>query len=358
MHILELYSDYLLVQHHFATATGLAQLLKDELSHDQVTRFLHKNNFSSKELWTFVKPTLKKYQHPEGVLIIDDSIIEKPHTDENQIVAWHFDHAKARNVKGINILSAFAQYEQINLPIAYELVTKPLLTQEQKRNKERRKSNVTKNELFRRLVKQAKANGVEFKYVLADSWYCSKENMEEINSINKQFIMGIHSNRLVASSKEDKAKGKYVALTSLPLSENEGSLVWLKGVSFPVKLVKRVYKNGDKQRGVLYLVSNAIELSDASLCDLYQKRWKIEEYHKSIKQNTSISKSPTRKEKSQLNHIYSSLVSYCKLEFLKVSQGINHYGLRIKLLYKANEASWKELARLKEAGYALTMAPG
>lgn len=179
--------------------------------------------------------------------------------------------------------------------------------------------------------------------------------MEYINEVGKQFIIGIPSNRLVALSQEDKAAGKYQALTSLPLLENTSRIVWLKGLNFPVKLLKRVYKNGDKNSGMLYLVSNDTELSDTHLMDLYQKRWQIEEYHRSIKQNTSISKSPTRKMVSQLNHIYASLVSYSKLEVLKISEGLNHYSLRLKLFWKANEASWKELERLKGKLDAINM---
>jgi len=33
-------------------------------------------------------------QSNEGVMIIDDSIEEKPYTDENAIVCWHYDTPK------------------------------------------------------------------------------------------------------------------------------------------------------------------------------------------------------------------------------------------------------------------------
>ncbi|MEJ7709433.1 MAG: hypothetical protein WKF84_06135 [Pyrinomonadaceae bacterium] len=29
-------------------------------------------------------------------MIIDDSVEEKPYTDENEIVCWHYDHSKER----------------------------------------------------------------------------------------------------------------------------------------------------------------------------------------------------------------------------------------------------------------------
>jgi hypothetical protein len=54
--ILDIYSDYLIAQSQQATATGLSTLLDGSLSHDQITRFLNRNEFSSKDLWHYVKP--------------------------------------------------------------------------------------------------------------------------------------------------------------------------------------------------------------------------------------------------------------------------------------------------------------
>lgn len=78
-------------------------------------------------------------------------------------------------MKGINILSAIVDYGKINLPVGYEVVRKNLLSEEEKLNKKRRKNELSKNELFRKVVQQAKHNEVAFQYVLADSWYASKK---------------------------------------------------------------------------------------------------------------------------------------------------------------------------------------
>jgi hypothetical protein len=48
--LLDIYSDYLIAQSQLASATGLSALLDGHLSHDQITRFLNKNEFSSKDL--------------------------------------------------------------------------------------------------------------------------------------------------------------------------------------------------------------------------------------------------------------------------------------------------------------------
>ncbi len=42
---LELYTDYLISGNGYATATGLSAMMENEISHDQITRFLSKNKF-------------------------------------------------------------------------------------------------------------------------------------------------------------------------------------------------------------------------------------------------------------------------------------------------------------------------
>ena len=65
--------------------------------------------------------------------------------------------------------------------------------------------------------------------------------------------------------------------------------------SIPILLIKKIFTNEDGSVGVLYLASNDIEHEAAYLYQIYQKRWRNEEYHKSIKENTSVAKSPKKR---------------------------------------------------------------
>ena len=56
---IELYTDYLISGNGYATATGLSSMIDGEVSHDQITRFLSNNEFTSKELWNRVKKTVR-----------------------------------------------------------------------------------------------------------------------------------------------------------------------------------------------------------------------------------------------------------------------------------------------------------
>ena len=76
--MLDLYSHYLLASFGATTATGLSELLARDVSHDQVTRHLSGTRKTSADLWHVDKPFVRKVQSKTGVLIIDDSIEEKP----------------------------------------------------------------------------------------------------------------------------------------------------------------------------------------------------------------------------------------------------------------------------------------
>ena len=127
-----------------------------------------------------------------------------------------------------------------------------------------------------------------------------------------------------------------------------GSQALLKDVKFKVTLAKKAFKNEDGSTGTLYLASNDLTHDADFLYQVYQKRWKIEVFHKSIKQNTSLAKSPTKKVRSQANHIFASIFAFCKLEVLKFATAANHFALKYKLVVKDNSAAMAELANLRE----------
>jgi hypothetical protein len=341
--IMDVYTDYLITQNQRATATGLSEVLEGEVSHDQITRCLNGEVMGSKELWKYVKPIVRQHETDEGFLLLDDSIEKKPYSDENLINSWHYSHTENRVTKGINIVSCLVRYEDLRIPISYEMVEKDLYYCDMKTHQEIRQSSRSKNDIFRDCIAMALHNGVKFKYVLADIWFASRENMEYIEKKQKFFIFGLKANRLVAVSQEE-AKGKrYQNLESLDFGDHTAKTLWLRGMSFPVKVAKKIFTNEDGSVGVLYLVSNDLSLDHESLWEVYKKRWAIEEFHKSIKQNASLEKSPAWKVKSQCNHIFASMIAFCKLEVLRLKKSLNHFALKYKLVLKANQAAMREL---------------
>ena len=343
----DLYSDYLLASFGATTATGLSQVLEGEISHDQVSRHLSGKKQTGADLWRIVKPFVRQVQSAAGVLIIDDSIEEKPYTDENDLVCWHYDHSKAALVKGINFLTALYASQGVSLPVGFHLIAKTEKYLDPKTQKEKRRSPVSKNELCRELITQAGANHIPFRFVVFDTWFASAENMVFIKyAQHRDFICPVKTNRKVALSLADKQQGRYLRVDTLVLEENLPREVYLEGVDFPLVLVKQVFTNEDGSCGILYLVSSDTTLSFADLTTSYQKRWQVECYHKSLKQNVSLEKSPTQTETTQTNHFFAALCGFIKLERLKGKTKLNHFALKSKLYLNALHSAFSTLRAL------------
>jgi hypothetical protein len=346
--MLDLYSDYLTSSFGLTTATGMSSVLDGAVGHDEVTRFLSEREYTNKDLWKLVKPTIRQIETDDGVLVLDDTVEEKPYTDENDIVAWHYDHTFSRHVKGVNILNSVYHNNQGTVPLGFAIVKKDVEYIDPKTDKKKRKSSVTKNEQARTLIGEAITNQIKFRYCLADSWFSSQENMEFVMSKGKHFIFAIKSNRTFAKTKEDKLKGLFQAVELLGWEENTAMTGYLKGMDMLVKITRQVFTNEDGSRGILYLATSDLTLGQTDINTIYQKRWKVEEYHKSTKSNLGLAKSPTKKVRTQSNHFFAVAYAYHKLERLAKATNLNHFALKAKLYVKALQASMAELQRLKE----------
>jgi hypothetical protein len=155
----------------------LAGLLGNSVSHDRIQRLLAQERLGSAELWQVVKPYVRQIEQANGVIIIDDSFAEKPYTDENDIICWHFDHSQNRSVKGINFMTCLYHAGGYSLPVGFTIVAKTEFSLDKKDGKQKRRSPIGKNEHDRDLLRHAKQNQIPFKYVLSDVWYSAADNM-------------------------------------------------------------------------------------------------------------------------------------------------------------------------------------
>lgn len=295
---LDLYTDFLLTTVHQATATELSRLVDGAISHDEITRLLTDNNFSSKDLWLSIKGLVREHETEEGCLIFDDSIIEKKYTDESALICWHYGYCTGKNLKGINLLTGFyyshkpSQEHSLRVPVSFELILKTEHFCDVKTKKEKRKSLVTKNELLRQMVLQNIHNQLVFKYVLADSWFGSSENMRFIHSKKKFFIFDMKSNRKAALSEKDRNDGNWTRIDELDIQDNTPVKVWLKDLEIPVLLTKQVFTNKNQSIGVRFLVSNELSLSDDDFTTIYKKTMECRRISQKLETKCSHSQVP------------------------------------------------------------------
>ena len=236
-------------------------------------------------------------------------------------MCWHFDHCSGRNVKGINRLNALYYSGDVSISVAFELVKKPIQYCDIKTKKARRKSEITKNEMLREMLTTCIRNGLKFHFVLFERWFSSKENFNFIRQKEKHFISEVKNNRLIATSKENKINKRFTRIDEVDLPENTLIQGWLKGHDEPLLFVRQVFK----------------------------KRWKVEVFHKSLKSNAHLAKSPTRTVRTQSNHVFMSICATFRLECLSIKNKLNPFALIRKLLINVTGSAYEELRRFQRA---------
>ena len=155
-------------------------------------------------------------------------------------------------------------------------------------------------------------------------------------------------------------------LEALKWSEKKLIRGWLKGLDFPVLLHRQVLTNSDatpRRRkaqgnahqdkdgsiGILYLACSDFNCDVTKLEAIYQKRWNVEVFHKTLKSNTGLAKSPTKSIRTQSNHIFMSVYAAFQLECLKLKHKMNHFALRNRIYVAALKQAMCELNLLKSA---------
>ena len=302
--------------------------------------------FSSKDLWKLVKKKTREVESEEGVLIFDDSVEEKRYTDESDLICWHWDHTINKSVKGVNQLCLLYYSKDITIPVGLEFVKKTDFKFDKKQNKMVRYAPKDKNQHFREMLSMANKNQIIYQYVLSDSWYFNTKNVNYILSIKKDFVMAYKSTTHLFLSKENMNKGLNIDVESL--KDKEAILVYIKGVENSLKLSKHILKDQDNKEVALYLITSDLTLNSEDIHKLYKKRWKIEEFFKSMKSNCSYSKSPTGTVKTQINHFFCSIYSVFKLEILKIHSGYNHFALKSKIYLAGVKKAFQELISIKK----------
>ena len=350
----DIYIDFTISSFEKIEMTKLSKLTGK--SHDTFTKHLLLNGSldDDKRLWKSIKPFLRDYENEDsGCIIIDDMLMHKPWTKVNDIVCWHYDHVSQSMQKGILMLNFhYTDDTGISIPLGYEIITKTEDKWSDEYQKNVKKSLFSKNEIMQdKLYILHYNNEVKYKYILFDKWFASTKNLVFIeDELKKKFVCPIKSNRKIALTLEERNNGKYVNISTIDIKGGSSRLIYLEGYEKPLRLVKQVVKNGDDDESTyLYLVTNDIDLSFDEVLEIYKRRWKVEEYHKSLKQNLKIEHSPTKVETSQRNHIHLAVLGFIKLEKLRLNYKMNHFAIKEKIYIEALKIAYQKVGELQVA---------
>lgn len=298
---LKLYTNFLISNQNRYSGVELSKICPNDMAHDSVARWLCSSNYTPSDLWKHVKPLVKR---KTGYLIGDDSLLDKKYSRKNELAKKQYSGNEHKLLNGICLVNLLWTDTCEYVPVDYRIY--------QKENDDK-----TKNDHFQDMLIRAKKRDFKPKYVLMDSWYSGIDNLKLIvKELKWHFICNLKSNRKVSVT-----KGIYVSIADLGLANKQVRKVWLKEYGH-ILVCKLVAKNGD----ITYLATDNLRLTDYNkFTSHFQNRWKVEEFHRGLKQTTGIEKCYSIKASSQETHIFASFVAFAKLEFSRIKQEISWY---------------------------------
>ena len=99
----------------------------------------------------------------------------------------------------------------------------------------------------------------------------------------------------------------------------------------------------------MYLACSDLTCEGPSIETIYQKRWNVEMFHKTLKSHAALAQSPTKRVRTQSNHCFMAIYAAGRLEGLRTKHRLNHFALRARLYLKALRCAFDELQMLKTA---------
>ena len=257
----------------------------DSPSHDCFTRLLQKQPSDTEPLWNEVRKLIKP---KKGYLIVDDTTLDKPYSKKIGFIRYQWSGKHHRTVKGIGLITLVWTDGDIVLPIDFRIYNID-------------EDNKTKNDHFREMLDKAEERGFKPEYIMFDLWYASVKNLKAIRKKQWRFLTRLKSNRLV---NPDNIKNIPLDAIEIPY---QGTVVNLKEYG-SIKVFRIVSKNEDTQ----YWATNELDMDEQKRGDIGNKSWKIEEYHRGIKQFCGVEKCQARKQESQRKHIMLSLRAFLR----------------------------------------------
>jgi hypothetical protein len=298
---LNLYTNFLIINQNRYSGLELSKVSPiSDMHHDSVSRWLASSDFTPSQLWNQVESLINR---DSGYLICDDTLLAKPYSRQNELARKQYSGKYHGLVNGICLVNLLWTDGKKYIPIDY-------------RHYQKESDDKTKNNHFRDMLDRAEKREVKPRYTLMDSWYSSVENLKHIDKKSWKFICNLKSNRKVSI-----VKGTYLSISDLSLTDKQVRQVWLKEYG-KVLVCKLVATNGD----ITYIATNDLSIGNhETFTNHWNNRWKIEEFHRGIKQTTGIEECYSVKATSQKNHIFSAFIAFVRLEKCKIDHRISWY---------------------------------
>lgn len=277
-------------------------------SHDSFTRLLQRQPPDTEALWDEVKEFIRPL---DCILVLDDTTLDKPYAQKMDLVYHHWSGKHHRVVEGINITTLLWTDDTAIIPVDFRVYDKDT-------------DGKSKNDHFRDMLNKAIERGFKPDLVLFDSWYSGIDNLKALRKLEWHWLTRLKKNRLV---NPDDTKNMPIEEVDIPL---DGRIVHLKAYGF-IKVFKIVSDDGN----IEYWATDLLELSEKRLKSISKQAWKIEEYHRGLKQFCGVEGCQARNNQSQRAHIVLSVRAFLRLELARLIDGISWFESKRRIIRNA-----------------------
>jgi len=312
---------------------------EDAPAHDAFTRLLQRRPpaqefLRAEALWQEAEPVVDP---DEGLLILDDTTLDKPYANEIEHVTWHWSGKHGDVVKGINLLTLLWRDSSGEPPSEEASEESPREAHVPCDFRLYEKEGKTKNEHFREMLNRASEREFGPEYVVFDSWYSGLDNLKKVRDLGWTFFTRLKKNRKV---NPDDTYNRQIQEIEIP---EEGRKVHLKGYGF-VKVFRTVSTDGDAEDGkegqnqVQYWATNDVEMTEEKRAELARRAWGVETYHRRLKQYCGAERSQCQSAEAQHNHIQMSIRAFLRLELHRVETALSFYESKTAIIREAIRA--------------------
>lgn len=277
-------------------------------AHDAFTRLLHRLEPDAATLWREAKTQVRL---TKGILVIDDSTLDKPYARKMELVTRHWSGKHKAVVSGINLITLLWTDGDRHVPCDYRLFDKA-------------RDALTKNDHFSAMLEAAHTRGFQPKCVVFDSWYSGLENLKLIRSFGWMWLTRLKSNRRVNPDREGLR-----AVSEVEVGES-GRVVWLEGYGL-IRVFKVVATDGD----VELWATNQVEMRDLERVRWAGFAWTIENYHRGLKQFCMVERAQVRSRRAWRNHINLCLRAFLRLESHCYHTGLSWFDAKTAIIREA-----------------------
>jgi hypothetical protein len=277
----------------------------DPPAHDAFTRLLRRLEPDPEELWRESRPLVDVRS---GVLVLDDSTLDKPHAKKIELVTRHWSGKHKAVVRGINLVTLLWTDGDRSIPCDYRIYDKA-------------GDGLTKNDHFRAMLATAADRGFTPECVLFDGWYASLENLKAIRDRGWKWLTRLKANRKVNL---DRQGARPVSQT--PIAEG-GTVAHLTGYGL-VRVFKIVSPDGD----IEYWASNDAAMDELTRLAWAERSWAIENYHRGLKQCCGVERAQVRSARAQRNHIGLAIRAFLRLEHHFYTTGVSWYEAKARII--------------------------